>query len=128
MVETNIQKNLVGSAMAGALGGFNAHASNVVTAVFLATGQDPAQNVESSTCLTLMEQMDNGDLLVSLVSRTRAIFFHRTCKSSRNREQTDVNSVSHYTCPYLVFPMCLVRYMMVRNIVLFSPHGMRRLF
>lgn len=65
MVETNIQKNLVGSAMAGALGGFNAHASNIVTAVFLATGQDPAQNVESSTCITLMEQMDNGDLLVS---------------------------------------------------------------
>ncbi|CAM9451989.1 unnamed protein product [Pylaiella littoralis] len=66
MVETNIQKNLVGSAMAGALGGFNAHASNIVTAVFLATGQDPAQNVESSTCITLMEQMDNGDLLVSV--------------------------------------------------------------
>eukprot|EP00904_Undaria_pinnatifida_P008450 jgi/Undpi1/4735/HiC_scaffold_18.g08088.m1 len=66
MVETNIQKNLVGSAMAGALGGFNAHAANVVTAVFLATGQDPAQNVESSSCITLMEQMDNGDLLVSV--------------------------------------------------------------
>ncbi|CAN0429330.1 unnamed protein product, partial [Hapterophycus canaliculatus] len=65
MVGTNIQKNLVGSAMAGALGGFNAHASNIVTAVFLATGQDPAQNVESSTCITLMEEMDNGDLLVS---------------------------------------------------------------
>lgn len=64
MVQTNIQKNLVGSAMAGALGGFNAHASNIVTAVFLATGQDPAQNVESSTCITLMEEMDNGDLLV----------------------------------------------------------------
>ncbi|CAM9506508.1 unnamed protein product [Choristocarpus tenellus] len=66
MVETNTQKNLIGSAMAGALGGFNAHASNVVTAVFLATGQDPAQNVESSTCMTIMEQMDNGDLLVSV--------------------------------------------------------------
>ncbi len=68
MVETNIQKNLVGSAMAGALGGFNAHAANIVTAVFLATGQDPAQNVESSTCITLMEKMDNGDLLVSAVA------------------------------------------------------------
>eukprot|EP00953_Heterococcus_sp_UTEX-ZZ885_P009306 5494-Heterococcus_DN1.PRE.1 len=32
LVQTNIQKNLVGSAMAGALGGFNAHASNIVTA------------------------------------------------------------------------------------------------
>ncbi|KAK2979358.1 hypothetical protein RJ640_002764 [Escallonia rubra] len=48
LVELNMLKNLTGSAMAGALGGFNAHASNIVSAVFLATGQDPAQNVESS--------------------------------------------------------------------------------
>ena len=47
--------HLIGNAMAGAVGGFNAHASNIVTAVFLATGQDPAQNVESSNCITLME-------------------------------------------------------------------------
>ena len=47
MVDLNTQKNLVGSALAGSVGGFNAHASNIVTAVFLATGQDPAQNVES---------------------------------------------------------------------------------
>ena len=32
---------MIGNAMAGAVGGFNAHASNIVTAVFLATGQDP---------------------------------------------------------------------------------------
>lgn len=51
----NIKKNLVGSAMAGSIGGFNAHASNILTAIFLATGQDPAQNVESSMCMTLME-------------------------------------------------------------------------
>ena len=38
-------KNLVGSSIAGSIGGNNAHASNIVTAVFLATGQDPAQNV-----------------------------------------------------------------------------------
>ncbi|KAG5178248.1 hydroxymethylglutaryl-coenzyme A reductase-domain-containing protein [Tribonema minus] len=66
IVETNVQKNLIGSALAGALGGFNAHASNVVTAVFLATGQDPAQNVEASMCMTLMEETDDGDLLVSV--------------------------------------------------------------
>lgn len=47
----NLTKNLVGSAMAGSIGGFNAHASNVLTAIFLATGQDPAQNVESSMCM-----------------------------------------------------------------------------
>ena len=51
----NTKKNLVGSAMAGSVGGFNAHAANILTAVFLATGQDPAQNVESSNCMTLME-------------------------------------------------------------------------
>jgi hydroxymethylglutaryl-CoA reductase (NADPH) len=51
----NTKKNLVGSAMAGSIGGFNAHAANILTAVFLATGQDPAQNVESSNCMTLME-------------------------------------------------------------------------
>jgi hydroxymethylglutaryl-CoA reductase (NADPH) len=51
----NMKKNLIGSAMAGSVGGFNAHASNILTAIFLATGQDPAQNVESSNCITLME-------------------------------------------------------------------------
>ena len=51
----NIKKNLIGSAMAGSIGGFNAHAANILTAIFLATGQDPAQNVESSNCMTLME-------------------------------------------------------------------------
>jgi hydroxymethylglutaryl-CoA reductase (NADPH) len=65
MVQTNLHKNLIGSAMAGALGGFNAHASNIVTAVFLATGQDPAQNVESSNCITLLEETEEGDLWIS---------------------------------------------------------------
>jgi len=66
MVEVNISKNLVGSAVAGSIGGNNAHASNVVTAMFLATGQDPAQNVESSNCMTLMELTAEGDLYVSV--------------------------------------------------------------
>lgn len=65
IVQTNLQKNLVGSAMAGTIGGFNAHAANVVTAVFLATGQDPAQNVESSNCITLLEETSAGDLWIS---------------------------------------------------------------
>lgn len=63
MIETNRQKNHIGSAMAGSIGGFNAHAANIVTAVFLATGQDPAQNVESSNCLTIMEFADDGKSL-----------------------------------------------------------------
>lgn len=56
LVELNTSKNLIGSAMAGSIGGFNAHAANIVTAVFLATGQDPAQNVESSNCITVMRK------------------------------------------------------------------------
>ena len=39
LVEVNIKKNLVSSAMAGSIGGFNAHAANIVTVIFIATGQ-----------------------------------------------------------------------------------------
>ena len=39
LVDLNISKNLVGSAMAGSMGGFNAHAANIVSAIFIATGQ-----------------------------------------------------------------------------------------
>jgi len=49
-----------------AAGGFNAHAANIVAAVFIATGQDPAQVVESANCITLFSPADNGeDLHVS---------------------------------------------------------------
>ena len=61
VAEVNTYKNLVGSAMAGSVGGFNAHASNVVTACFLACGQDPAQNVESSNCIVTVEATPDGD-------------------------------------------------------------------
>lgn len=66
LVKLNTSKNLIGSAMAGSVGGFNAHAANILTAIYLATGQDPAQNVESSQCITLMEPVNDGrDLHVS---------------------------------------------------------------
>lgn len=55
-------KNLSGSALAGSIGGNNAHAANMVTAIFIATGQDPAQNVTSSNCSTSMEPCgDNSE-------------------------------------------------------------------
>ncbi|KGK40162.1 hypothetical protein JL09_g570 [Pichia kudriavzevii] len=66
LVELNVSKNLVGSALAGAIGGFNAHAANLLTAIYIATGQDPAQNVESSNCMTLMKKLPNGDLRISV--------------------------------------------------------------
>ena len=56
LVELNTSKNLIGSAMAGSIGGFNAHAANIVASIFLATGQDPAQVVESSNCITIMKK------------------------------------------------------------------------
>ncbi|XP_055342094.1 3-hydroxy-3-methylglutaryl-coenzyme A reductase-like [Paramacrobiotus metropolitanus] len=55
LIELNNKKNLEGSALAGSIGGCNAHAANIVAAVFLATGQDIAQVVESSACLTKLK-------------------------------------------------------------------------
>lgn len=65
LIELNTAKNLIGSAMAGAVGGFNAHAANIVAAVYIATGQDPAQVVESSNCITIMKNL-RGSLQISV--------------------------------------------------------------
>jgi len=59
IVETNIRKNLVGSSMAGSMG-FNAHAANMVAALYIATGQDPAQVVEGSLTMTTCESIDGA--------------------------------------------------------------------
>ena len=45
LVDLNISKNLIGSSMAGSIGGFNAHAANVITAIYIATGQVKSQNI-----------------------------------------------------------------------------------
>lgn len=68
LVNCNVSKNLVGSAIAGSVGGNNAHAANIVAACFLATGQDPAQVVESANCMTLMEAVNDGQDLYMSVS------------------------------------------------------------
>jgi len=60
LVHLNKSKNLIGSAMAGSIGGFNAHAANIVTAIYIATGQDPAQVVVSSNCMTSLEEIDSS--------------------------------------------------------------------
>ncbi|CRK11620.1 hypothetical protein BN1723_009433 [Verticillium longisporum] len=65
LVDLNISKNLIGSAMAASVGGFNAHAANIVAAIFLATGQDPAQVVESANCITIMQNL-RGSLQISV--------------------------------------------------------------
>ncbi|MDO9549768.1 MAG: hydroxymethylglutaryl-CoA reductase (NADPH) [Methanoregula sp.] len=57
--EVNYRKNLVGSARAGAMG-FNAHAANVVAAMFIACGQDAAHAIDGSTCITTVDLTETG--------------------------------------------------------------------
>ena len=64
IVEVNITKNLIGSAIAGSMG-FNAHYANMIGAIFLATGQDEAHIVEGSLGITVVEEID-GDLYFSV--------------------------------------------------------------
>jgi hydroxymethylglutaryl-CoA reductase (NADPH) len=59
LFEVNYRKNLVGSARAGAMG-FNAHAANVVAAIFIACGQDAAHSIDGSTCLTTVDPSPTG--------------------------------------------------------------------
>lgn len=95
LVELNMLKNLAGSAMAGALGGFNAHASNIVTAIYIATGQDPAQNVESSHCITMMEGVNDGrDLHVSVTMPSiEVISLLPFCYSIESRKTKTTSSI-----------------------------------
>lgn len=55
----NIRKNLLGSALAHSYG-FNAHFANIIAAIFIATGQDAAQVVESSMGITSTERREDG--------------------------------------------------------------------
>jgi hydroxymethylglutaryl-CoA reductase (NADPH) len=59
LAEVNYRKNLVGSARAGSLG-FNAHAANVIAALFIACGQDAAHVVEGSGTFTTVEEQEGG--------------------------------------------------------------------
>lgn len=56
MIEVNINKNLVGSAMAGSIGGYNAHAANIVTAIYIACGQVRAPASTSLFYCSKLEQ------------------------------------------------------------------------
>ncbi len=62
--EVNTVKNLLGSARACSIS-YNAHVANIIAAVFIATGQDVAQVVESSIAYTWTEVRD-GDLYISV--------------------------------------------------------------
>ncbi len=56
---TNLKKNILGSSRAGS-SKHNAHFANIVAAIFLATGQDAAQVVESSSGYTWTEVRGKG--------------------------------------------------------------------
>ncbi len=60
-----LAKCMIGSAMSGSLG-FNAQYANIVAAMFIATGQDPAHVVEGSMGITTCKALKNGDLYVSI--------------------------------------------------------------
>ncbi len=65
IVEVVERKVHLGSILSGSMG-FNAHFANVIAAIFLATGQDPAHVVEGSMGITDAEILENGDLYFSI--------------------------------------------------------------
>ena len=66
LLQVYTQKCLIGSTMSMCIGGANAHAANIVAAIFIATGQDPAQVIDSSYCLTLLEEIDDEHIHASV--------------------------------------------------------------
>lgn len=65
MCDVNYRKNFLGSARAVSFG-FNAQVANVVAAMFIACGQDPAHVVEGSNAITSAEMNENGDMYFSV--------------------------------------------------------------
>lgn len=56
MADINIQKNLIGSTVAGSIRSANAHFANMLLAFYLACGQDGANVVEGSQGITHVEE------------------------------------------------------------------------
>jgi hydroxymethylglutaryl-CoA reductase (NADPH) len=65
LVEAQYRKNLLGSIAAGSMG-FNAHYANVLSAFFIATGQDPAHVVEGSLGVTCIEARGPDSVFASV--------------------------------------------------------------
>lgn len=65
MHEVVINKALIGSALSGSMG-FNAQFSNIIAAIFLATGQDLGQIPESSMGIINTELLEGDDLYFSV--------------------------------------------------------------
>ncbi len=65
LVEVQYRKNLIGSVAAGSMS-FNAHYANILSAFFIATGQDPAQVVEGSLGVTCIELRGPESVVASI--------------------------------------------------------------
>jgi hydroxymethylglutaryl-CoA reductase (NADPH) len=65
IIDLNVKKNLIGSALAGGVRSANSHYANAVLAVYLATGQDAANIVEASQGITFAD-MSGDDLYFSV--------------------------------------------------------------
>jgi hydroxymethylglutaryl-CoA reductase (NADPH) len=59
LIKVHTQKNLIGSNIAGSFSQ-NAHVANVLSAIYLATGQDPAHVVEGSKAFLSLAPDDQG--------------------------------------------------------------------
>lgn len=66
IVELNMQKNMLGSILAGSICSGNAHYANMLSAVFLPLGQDIANIVEGSQGITYCKVNEDGDLYFSV--------------------------------------------------------------
>lgn len=60
IVEINIKKNMLGSILAGSVRSANAHFANILLALYLSTGQDGANIVESSQGITYAEVINDN--------------------------------------------------------------------
>ena len=65
LVETQYRKNLIGSIAAGSRG-YNAQVANILSAFFIATGQDPAHVVEGSLGITSIEHRSPEGVIASI--------------------------------------------------------------
>ena len=65
MVDVNLNKNMIGSSLAGTMGGNNCNTSNIVAGIFIATGQDAGQIGTSSFSILNLVKKDDA-LLATL--------------------------------------------------------------
>lgn len=65
LFEVYSRKIVQGSMLSGTIGA-NAQAANILTALFLSTGQDVAHIAEASSVITSLETLENGNIYISV--------------------------------------------------------------